>query len=40
MMFAVARVRVDALVSVCFAASLTCPYMAVCVRGNAGDVYS
>ncbi len=40
MMCALARVLVNALVIVCFGVSLTCPEMAVCVRGNAADVYS
>ena len=40
MMFAVARVLVNALVIVCFVVSLTCPEMAVCVSGNAAAVYS
>ena len=40
MMFAVARVLVNALVIVCCVASLTCPEMAVCVSGNADAVYS
>ena len=40
MMFALARVLVNALVIVCFVVSLTCPEMAVCVSGNAAAVYS
>ena len=40
MLFAVARVLVNALVIVCFVVSLTCPEMAVCVSGNSVAVYS
>ena len=40
MLFALARVLVNALVLVCFGVSLTCPEVAVCVSGNAAAVYS
>ena len=40
LLFAVARVLVNALVIVCFVVSLTCPEMAVGVSGNAAAVYS
>ena len=41
-MFALARVLVNALVLVLFFSTvrLTCPEVAVCVSGNAADVYS
>ena len=39
-LLALARVLVNAFVIVCFVVSLTCPEMAVCVRGNAAAVYS
>ncbi len=40
MLFALARVLVNALVIFCFVVSLTSPEMAVCVSGNAAAVYS
>ena len=40
MLFALARVLVNALVIVCSVVSLTCPEMAVCVSDNAAAVYS
>ena len=41
MMFALARVLVNALVLVLFSTvRLTCPEVAVCVSGNAAAVYS
>ena len=40
MLFALARVLVNALIIVWFVVSLTCPEMAVCVSGNAAAVYS
>ena len=40
-MFAIARVLVNALVlDILLTVHLTCPEMAVSVRGNAADVYS
>ena len=40
MLFALARVLVNAFVLFCFGVTLTCPKMAVCVSGNAAAVYS
>ena len=40
MMFALARVLVNALVIDIFTVRLTCPEVAVCVSGNAAAVYS